>query len=288
MTPFTTIADSALLDVTARLAAGERAARGELIRALAEVDSRRLYLSEGYSCMFFYCTKALHLSEQGAYRRIEVARVSRGVPGILDALDAGALNLTTALLLVPHLTQDNHQELIAAAAFKSKREVERVLQERFGKADPPAGYKIQFTAEQDTYDKLLQAQALLRHQNPYGNLDPIINRALTLLLSDLERRKAAIVARPRRSARPVATGSRNIPASVRRAVWRRDGAQCVFQGPRGRCAERDFLEFHHVRPFADGGASTADNIELRCRAHNAYEAEVYFGEQLATASPAGP
>lgn len=56
----------------------------------------------------------------------------------------------------------------------------------------------------------------------------------------------------------------------------------MFEGPKGRCAERDFLEFHHVRPFAEGGASTVDNIELRCRAHNAYEAVVYFGEQLVT------
>lgn len=61
----------------------------------------------------------------------------------------------------------------------------------------------------------------------------------------------------------------------------------MFEGPRGRCAERDFLEFHHVRPFAEGGASTVDNIELRCRAHNAYEAGLYFGEQLVTTSPAG-
>jgi hypothetical protein len=32
-----------------------------------------------------------------------------------------------------------------------------------------------------------------------------------------------------------------------------------------------------VRPYADGGSSvTVENIELRCRAHNGYEAAVYF------------
>jgi hypothetical protein len=46
----------------------------------------------------------------------------------------------------------------------------------------------------------------------------------------------------------------------------------------GRCSETGLLEFHHVRPFAYGGGSTEDNIELRCRAHNQYEADLFFGE----------
>ena len=30
-------------------------------------------------------------------------------------------------------------------------------------------------------------------------------------------------------------------------------------------------------PFAAGGEAVEDNLELRCRAHNAYEAAQYFG-----------
>jgi hypothetical protein len=37
------------------------------------------------------------------------------------------------------------------------------------------------------------------------------------------------------------------------------------------------LEFHHLDPFAVGGDATIDNIQLRCRAHNVYEAELFFG-----------
>lgn len=225
--------------------------------------------------MFFYCTRRLHLSEQAAYSRIEVARVSRSIPDILDALESGALNLTTALLIAPHLTASNHTELIGAASFRTKREVEQLIAERFGKPDLPAGYKIQFTADRDTYDKLRQAQALLRHQNPYGDIAPIINKALTLLIADIERHRLGIVGQPR-AARATADGSRHIPARVRRAVWERDGGQCAFRGPMGRCDERGFLEFHHVRPFANGGPSTVENIQLRCRAHNLHEAELMF------------
>ena len=51
---------------------------------------------------------------------------------------------------------------------------------------------------------------------------------------------------------------------------------CAFVGTTGRCAERGFLEFHHVVPFADGGPATADNLQLRCRAHNLYEAQEHL------------
>ena len=36
------------------------------------------------------------------------------------------------------------------------------------------------------------------------------------------------------------------------------------------------LEYHHRHPFAAGGKATVENIELRCRAHNAYEAQLFF------------
>ena len=68
-----------------------------------------------------------------------------------------------------------------------------------------------------------------------------------------------------------------MPASVKRAVWARDGGQCAFVGTEGRCTARGFLELHHVEPFALGGPTTIDNLQLRCRAHNAYEAEMAFG-----------
>jgi hypothetical protein len=48
-------------------------------------------------------------------------------------------------------------------------------------------------------------------------------------------------------------------------------------GRNGRCTENGFLEFHHVMPFASGGPAVVEKIELRCAAHNAHEAELYFG-----------
>ena len=67
---------------------------------------------------------------------------------------------------------------------------------------------------------------------------------------------------------------------MRREVWKRDGGQCAFVGTEGRCSERGFLEFHHVEPYAVGGPAVVDNVALRCRAHNVYEAERYFGDRF--------
>ena len=72
--------------------------------------------------------------------------------------------------------------------------------------------------------------------------------------------------------------SRHIPNDVKREVWRRDAGQCAYVAPSGqRCAERTFLELHHVQPYAQHGPATAANIALRCRRHNQYEAELVFG-----------
>jgi hypothetical protein len=139
----------------------------------------------------------------------------------------------------------------------------------------PERFKVQFTVSRDTYEKLRHVRDLLRHTIPNGDPAAIFDRALSLLLADLSKTKFADARRPR-SPREAAPGSRHIPAAIRREVWRRDGGQCAFCGQRGRCGETGFLEFHHVVPFAKGGATTNENLELRCRSHNAYEAEREF------------
>src|SRR5262245_25685933 len=118
------LSDEALIAETKRLVAAERVATAALLRSLMEIDARRLYLREGCSSLFTYCTQVLHLAEGAAYNRIEAARAARRFPAVLDALAGGLITLTTIRLLAPHLTDGNHYELIAAAQHTSKRDVE--------------------------------------------------------------------------------------------------------------------------------------------------------------------
>jgi len=141
----------------------------------------------------------------------------------------------------------------------------------------PDRYEIRFTASALTREKLRLAQDLLRHAIPTGELGEIIDRALTALLEDLARKKFAATERPRAS-RGTAPGSRDIAAKVRRAVWLRDRGVCAFVSKSGRrCNETAFGEFHHVAPHSVGGEATVENIQLRCRAHNAYESVLFYG-----------
>jgi len=119
------LSDERLLRDTESAAANERGAMAHVIALLGEIDVRRLYLQQGYSSMFVYCTRCLCLSEHAAYGRIEAARAARKFPIVLDRLADGSVTLTTICLLSNHLTAGNSQALLDAAAHKSRREVEK-------------------------------------------------------------------------------------------------------------------------------------------------------------------
>jgi hypothetical protein len=155
-------------------------------------------------------------------------------------------------------------------------------------------YRLQLTMSREAYDLFRHAQALLRHAVPSGNAAVILNRALTLLVDDLEKKRFAETSRPRpdQTARP---GSRHVPAAVRREVWRRDGGRCAFVGARslsrddisrvssayalsgfGAIRAVALAKADHVEPYWVGGPATVDNIQVRCAAHNHYEAQLFF------------
>jgi hypothetical protein len=141
----------------------------------------------------------------------------------------------------------------------------------------PDRYGMAFTADAETRELFDLAQDMLRHAVPSGDTAEVMKRALQTLVEDLARKKFAATDKPRSSGGNN-THSRYIPAAVRRAVWVRDRGRCAFVARAGRrCNERGFVEFHHVEAYAKGGKPTVVNIQLRCRAHNAYEADLEFG-----------
>jgi len=334
------LSDEQLIAEVEKRAAHERQATADLIASLVEMEGRLLYRGLGFSSMFAYCTQRLHRSEDATCNRLEVARAARQFPMLLDLVVEGSLTLTAARLLAPLLTEDNHATVLAAAAHKSKREVQELIATLRPAPDLPSSvrklpaartsavasasllvasaagdagltdradlptvtatpgsaapaavpiahravvaplaserYKIQFTVGRETHDRLRRVQDLLARSVPHGDLSVIFDRALMLLLAQLERKTLAKTDRRRTSvkANPAA---RYIPAAVKRTVWARDEGRCAFVGSAGRCTATRFLEFHHVVPFAGGGPTEASNLQLRCRTHNAYEAELRFG-----------
>ncbi|MBI3538683.1 MAG: hypothetical protein HY076_00200 [Candidatus Eisenbacteria bacterium] len=142
----------------------------------------------------------------------------------------------------------------------------------------PQHFALQLTIGQSAYDKLQYAQALLGHAVPSGDLAVVIERALDALVCRLEKQKFAATSRPRPTTRRSSAHPRYVPATVKRAVWERDGGRCTFLSEHGRrCPARTRLEFDHVEPVARGGRATLAGLRLLCRAHNQYAAERVFG-----------
>src|SRR5580765_1596157 len=134
----THLSDDLLRRELSTVAAKEKEATAELISHIAEFDARKLYLPAAYPNMFAYCTGELALSEDATAKRLQVARVSRNCPGVLEALAQSRVHLSGLVLLAPHLTPESADELLAAAAHKSKAEIERLLAERHPRLDVPA------------------------------------------------------------------------------------------------------------------------------------------------------
>ncbi len=205
---------------------------------------------------------ARHQSKRDVERQVAALHPLPPVPSSIRRLPAPRPSLTA-------LDLADAEPLPATAPAASRTVVVKPL--------APERYKVQFTVSRATHDKLRQAQDLLRHVLRDGDIGMIFDRALSVLLNDLMNKKTGQTEHPR-PARAVTARSRYLSRVVRRKVWKRDGGQCAFVGAAGRCSERGLLEFHHVVPFADNGPPTSVNLQLRCRAHNAYETQLWFGE----------
>jgi hypothetical protein len=275
------------------------------------------------------------MSHDSALKRLRAARAAREFPAVFEAVAAGRLNLTAVVMLTPALTTGDIEALLAAAANRSKADLEKLLAQlrprpdlpaqvvqlapvesvglpetseqaepapfllesadaacsQFHKVAPgppeqharvralsPGRYALQVTIGQSAHDKLREAQDLLGHAVPSGDLATVLERALDALVNQLKKRKFAATARPRRAARRASANPRHIPAQVKRAVVARDGGRCTFVSESGhRCEARSRLELDHVVPVARGGQSTVDGLRLRCRTHNQMAADQAFG-----------
>ena len=295
-----------------------RVVLARLLAYLGEVEERRLDLESACSSLFDFCTRRLGMSEDEAFRRVAGARLVRQFPVALGMIERGELHLTALLLLREHLTRDNHEEVLRAAAHKTKGEVLSLLAERFPRADAPARvqllpvapagtlqgipgaantspeatgarpplveplspqrYKVQFTASAELMRKIDRATNRMRHKNPSGDLALVLDRALDLLLAQLEKHRLGKTTRPSTKAPRKSTRPGYVPRAVRREVFARDGEQCGFVDQAGRrCPSKAFLELDHRNARALGGTDTADNLRVVCRRHNGLHAERVFG-----------
>jgi hypothetical protein len=72
-----------------------------------------------------------------------------------------------------------------------------------------------------------------------------------------------------KSGEPLGAATRTVPPALRRALEARDGGCCAPGCDRGP----EWCEGHHRKHWIDGGPTTLENTELRCRVHHRLEHE---------------
>jgi 5-methylcytosine-specific restriction endonuclease McrA len=143
----------------------------------------------------------------------------------------------------------------------------------------PRRYRLHVTIGQQAKDALEELRDLLSHQIPDGDSAIVVEKALALLLRETKKKRSAAVKKPRAKTKKAAKRTRVVPAHVRRSVFERDGGRCAFVDENGRrCGSAWQVELHHCIPYSREGPHSVENIQLRCRAHNQFEAELEFGE----------
>jgi hypothetical protein len=198
MNPLACLDDEALLSSLRSLIQSHRRVTSDIVAHLGEVDARRIHVARGFSSLFEYCTKDLGFSEDEAYRRIEVARMTRRYPAMLGLLGAGTASLSALALLKHHVEPSNAAELLTLVSGVSVRVAKERLAAKFPL--PPVAESV----------RKLPAPAPPDTHTPAGAAKPIAEAvareepALPCASTESLRRSPPVALPPRAVVEPVA------------------------------------------------------------------------------------
>jgi hypothetical protein len=137
--------------------------------------------------------------------------------------------------------------------------------------------RLHLTVSKTFMKKLDAVRDALSHAMPGATEAELLEAGLDLLLARAAKRRG-LVQKLRKTPRP--SNGDDIPAHVRREVWKRDGGRCQWPvSSGGICGSTRHLELDHVHPRSLGGASTPENLRVLCRSHNDLAARRVLGDE---------
>jgi hypothetical protein len=281
------LSDAALVAELRSLVRREREVVTEVLRYLREVEARRVFVARGFSSLFAFCTGELGYSEPEAMLRIQSMRLLRVAPEVAQLVEKGELSMSVAAQIQSAsrregLEKDETRELVRELKGSSKREAEKKLAARFPEAPKPERRRevaedlveIRFTVtrkEAEEFEKLLDRKAHTNFKRSYEKL------FVALAQKELARMEKPEES-PAKDTPPQCPGkvkSRHIPAKTRRQIFSRDQGRCQFQDPltKRSCNSRHGLQLDHIKPYAEGGNHSPENLRLLCGAHNRWRSD---------------
>jgi hypothetical protein len=121
------LSDDLLVGRLVEIRKHERSLLVELLRHLAELDRRKVVLTQGFPSLFAFCTEFLGLTKASAFRRTTAARLLARFPPVADYLADGRLNLTTLVELRDVLDEAHLVEILDRAAGRTEEQVKELV-----------------------------------------------------------------------------------------------------------------------------------------------------------------
>ena len=105
----------------------ERRSSAKIVRYLAAIDSKRLYLQLGFSSLYELATRELGYSSSAAMRRIKAARVVNADPSVIAKLESGELNFSTVDVLANFVNEPVLKDLTQQFCGRSREDAEKIV-----------------------------------------------------------------------------------------------------------------------------------------------------------------
>jgi hypothetical protein len=263
----------------------------EIISNLQDVDEERMYVD--CTNLFGYAVKHYEFTRDIAYAFMAVAKKAAKIPRLKDAIKGIEINVSAAKRLLPHLTEDNVDELIMFSKTHSHRETERMLAELGGPTKPIekvkhiAGGKVRLTVEitEEEFDALERAKAIEAQKGRILSDGEAVGKSLKHFVERKDPVKRAERAEARRAKKqkvgaPLLSkddfsdiegtyGRENMTAAQINAAIARDKGGCTHIGSDGkRCCQDRWVDVHHIISVADGGSNHPSNLTTLCSFHH--------------------
>ncbi len=162
----------------------------DILWTIKEVDGRRLYLEFGYANLFLYLTQGIGYSEGSAQRRIDGARLLHEIPEAIQLIQSGEINLSQISMVQKtsrrilktqnrKITNEQKKALLSQLSNKNHSETQftvsnffqiPVLQDFKKTMQADESVRLEITLSKELFEKIEQAQQLLSHSIPSGDL----------------------------------------------------------------------------------------------------------------------
>ena len=262
----------------------------EMIDILQKMDEKRGYLQYGHPSLFQYAVGAWKLTESQAYTFISIARKSREVPELKQAIANGRLTAGQGKRIVSVITPENKNEWITKASEMKQRELEKEIVKE--KPETLVRDKMKYVDEARVQltcgisEKLMKEiervkDLVSQSAGKACNLEAALEAMAILYLrrKDPVRKAERALSKPELSSRRVAKAEKRnrhpIAAAIKHEVNRRDQGQCAHVDDKGnRCSQKRWIDILHLNPVSEGGKDIANNLVTLCRPHHRFQHEM--------------